>query len=81
MVSAAATGFTQVPVQVVVRSAGKRYRLEAPTARVCPTAELINHLRHVLGEGSVNVFGGKPIEPNARKERGYRRAPAPAQAG
>jgi DNA polymerase III alpha subunit len=74
MVSSAATGFSAVPVQVVVRAAGKRYRLEAPTTKVCPTAELINHLRHVLGEGSVNVFGGKPIEANARKERGYRRA-------
>lgn len=81
MVSSAATGFMQVPVQVVVRSAGKRYRLEAPTAKVCPTAELINHLRHVLGEEAVSVFGGRPIELNARKERGYRRAPASAQAG
>jgi DNA polymerase-3 subunit alpha len=80
MVSSAATGFSAVPVQVVVRAAGKRYRLEAPTTKVCPTAELINHLRHVLGEGSVNVFGGRPIEANARKERGYRRA-ATANAG
>ncbi len=75
MVSTGATGFVQVPVQVVVKAAGKRYRLEAPGARVCPTSELVNHLRHVLGDQGVAVHGGKPIEPNARKERGFRRAP------
>lgn len=80
LVSAASGAGTPVPVHLIVRASGRCYRLEASGTRVCATAELVKHLRHVLGEECVHVHGGRPIEPNARKERGFRRA-APAGAG
>lgn len=72
MVSTAGTGFVGVPLQLMIRSGGKRYRLESGGTRVCPTGELVNHLRKMLGDECVRVMGGKAIEPNARKERNFR---------
>ena len=70
------SGFSPVPVRIVVRSSGKRYILDASGHRVAPTRELVVHLTTVLGAGCVRVLGGKPIEANARKDRGFRRQPA-----
>jgi DNA polymerase-3 subunit alpha len=51
-----------VPVSIVIRSEGKRYRV-ATGSPIAPTGDLLAGLERVLHPGAVRVQGGKPIEP------------------
>ena len=69
-------GVRHVPVELVVTSGGKRFRMRSDDLAAAATPDLVAELQRVLGHDAVRALGGLPIEPggwnNRRRNNGHR---------
>ncbi|MBL8747378.1 MAG: DNA polymerase III subunit alpha [Phycisphaerae bacterium] len=74
---------TPVPVSLIIRSGGKRYRVALPTS-ITLSPDLLDSLARILEPGVVRVHGGRPIEASKPQGRPWEKRAAsrePALAG